>query len=342
MPIYDMANKGYTDKTEHHRTIMNCLIGSGIMESSNQKQIKQKVRAMLTTHLRLLLSMDELIDNRDTDWTPVQAGKSLRQRLPEHRQNVEVSIATEDLKAGKMMCRIKMESGEQDINSTEICLLNIRCWMMETAPIHLSNYNIGLGAAGTRTPYQKRKAYEYSRKVIRDCKNDGGITYVDGSIHSSASYLAQYGGAGIIRLDSMGVLESAFMGQIETKDAQQAELSAIEHALRLMRDGDIQAQEREHILCDCKNAVNYVQGSYQTPWKYVKTVQRIKELQLRLKSRKITVTTHWIPGHVDTKGNEIADTAAKAAAALWLGKNTHYGTHQTPKQLQIIHKNILI
>ena len=122
--------------------------------------------------------------------------------------------------------------------------------MTETAPMHLSNYNIGLGAAGTRTAYQKQKAREFTKNVINDCKKNGGIIYVDGSINSGASRLHRYGGAGIIRLDTEDKLESAFMGQIETKDSQQAELSAIEHALRLMRDGAIHVQQREHKVID--------------------------------------------------------------------------------------------
>ena len=97
-----MSRKGYTDKTKDHREIMNCLTGSGITEGSNKKHIKQQARAMLTTHLRVLFSMDELVDDRDTSWTDVEAGGALRVLLPEHRQHNKISIAAEDLKDGKI------------------------------------------------------------------------------------------------------------------------------------------------------------------------------------------------------------------------------------------------
>ena len=338
----DIANNGYVKDHKNHRTIMDCLLGAGILEGEKHETIKHQVRAMLTTHLRLLLSMDTMIDDRNTEWTPVQVGKGLREKLPASKQHDNISISTQDLQAGKIICRIKISNKHQNTGEASMILLNIRSWMIETAPMHLSNYNIGLGAAGTRTQYQKMRAQEYTQKVISDCKKDGDIIYVDGSIHSRATQAHQFGGAGIIRLDNRNKSQSAFMGQVETKDAQQAELSAIEHALRLLRDGEIKTRGTEHILCDCKNAVNYVQESFHAPWKYIKTLQRIKELMLELESAKIKVSIHWIPGHVDTIGNELADAAAKSAAALWLSNNAQDNTETTLKVLRTIYRYRLL
>ena len=231
------------------------------------------------------------------------------------------------------------------MEESDITLINIRKWMESTAPHLLSKYNIGLGAAGTRTAYQKHRAKQYGKKVIQACQ-DGGITYVDGSI-----YKQKHGGSGIVRLSDITAKPiAAFMCPVQTADAQQAELTAIEKTLDLMTQDTIQTKAREYILCDCRNAVNYIQESFATPYKYRKTIQRIKELQLKLTKLDINTSIHWIPGHVDIRGNEYADLVAKEAAKLNADDQKQYtpykwvacGFQQRPVYLDKVMKDCLI
>ena len=65
------------------------------------------------------------------------------------------------------------------------------------------------------------------------------------------------------------------------------------------------------ILCDCKNAVNYVLNNYNPPMKYGKILQSINELIYSIKNKQIEVKFHWIPGHTDNKWNDIAENKGR-------------------------------
>jgi ribonuclease HI len=225
-------------------------------------------------------------------------------------------------------------------------MTNIRRWMEEALPQHLNNYSIGLGAAGTRSKHQTRRAREYGYRVIAKCK--GGRSYVDGSV-----YMDTTGGAGVVREDSTGGIHSAFMIPIETKDAQQAELTGIEKAMELMLREEFPTQEYEHIFCDCRNAVNYVRGTFAIPRKYTKTIHRIQSHIFSLRQRGVTVTTHWIPGHADIEGNEWVDQVAKEAARCENKERTKIATMRlrgnwpkefetSPQRLNTVRKHTLI
>ena len=308
--MYDAAYRGFIKKHADLRPVMSFLLGGTITEGSEADSIKTEAHRMLSTHLRLLITAVDFIGHRDTKWKQLNVNStSFWEQLPKYPPQSNIHIATEDLKNGKIICRIKIQRPQQSVEESDITLINIRKWMISTAPHLLSNYAIGLGAAGTRTSYQKHRAKQYGKQVIKACQ-DGGITYVDGSI-----YKLQKGGSGIVRIGNITTKPiAAYMCSVQTADAQQAELTAIEKALDLMTQNTIQPQTKEYILCDCRNAVNYIQESFATPHKYRKTIQRIKELQWKLAKLEIITSVHWIPGHVDIRGNEYADLVAKEAA----------------------------
>ena len=220
--------------------------------------------------------------------------------------------------------------------------------MKETIPHLLSNYHIGLGAAGSRTEHQKMLARRYGLSVLKAC-TEGGHTHVDGSI-----YKGLHGGAGVVRTHNTNKTKdvipiNAFMCPVKTTDAQQAELTAIEKALEMMIQCKIEPQQHEHIFCDCKNAVNYVQDSFARPHKYRKTIQRIRENRTQLRNMGTTISVHWIPGHADIDGNELVDLVAKGAARLWSDEKEHYtdkiwtreGFAEHPNRITTVEKNML-
>lgn len=303
------------------------MTGATIPSNTEHTAPHKHLYRILTAHLRLLIRIDAPHSNIHTQWVETPATSTLKKQLQKGRQTQEnpgqpspsdkIFIASEDIRQGRIICRVAIAQDTSDINPDMIEITNIRPWMRETCPEALSNYDIGLGAAGTRTPYQKRLAAKFTHKMLEILRKKGRITYVDGSILNGSSIIKLYGGAGIIRLTKEGALEIALMGKVETMDAQQAELSAIEYALQALVQEDIQPTKREYILCDCRNAVNYINRSFLTPLKYANTISRIKELHHELQNRDIEVSYHWIPGHVNTKGNEMADAAAKGAAEQW-------------------------
>ena len=332
--------------------MMAILLGASAMTKKLPPQVKVKLRRMLMTHLHLLISAAEHIRTRDTEWIHIpNAPEKLWKQIPEHPRSSKIYIAAEDLEQGRIICKLNIRpENDPDTNAQgNICIANIRTWMMEAIPHLLSNYDLGLGSAGNRTDKQRKQAYAYGKRVIASCRN-GGKTYVDGSI-----YRDTFGGAGILRTDdnddeTNNTATNTFMCPVETTDAQQAELTAIEKATELLLEDTISPQKREYIFCDCKNAVNYVQNAFARPEKYRKTLQRIRENCLHLKKIGTKVTVHWIPGHADIDGNEQVDLVAKGAARLGMNRPHHFpretwlqnGFRDQPTKLDHIERASLI
>ena len=327
--IRKAAEQGRVDAQTELRPMMAFLMGASMMTKKQPPKLKLKMRKMLLTHLQILISATERIRTRDTNWIPIpNVPDKLWEQIPEHPQSSEVYIAAEDLQQGRIICKLRIRpadaqpTGNQKTDG-DICITNIRTWMVEAIPHLLSNYNLGLGSAGNRTDAQIQLANEYGKRVIAACKN-GGMTFVDGAVYEDT-----FGGAGILRTDNMNdaldsISAKAFMCPVQSNDAQQTELTAIEKATELMLYDTISPEKREYIFCDCKNAVNFVQNAFARPAKYRKTLQRIRENCLHLRKAGTIVTVHWIPGHVDIDGNERVDLVAKGAARLGSTEDHHF------------------
>ena len=87
-----------------------------------------------------------------------------------------------------------------------------------------------------------------------------------------------------------------------------AELYAIKAALVSLR---VYQNRSCVIYSDSRSALQAIQKFGSTN----KVVQEIYELIVGLSRRRVTVSFCWIPSHVGIEGNELADKAAKAAAA---------------------------
>ena len=190
----------------------------------------------------------------------------------------------------------------------------------------LVKYNIGIGAATNRTAQQQELAQKYTNKIIQNSSNH--IIFVDGSINikddprttQQRKHLKQgYGGYGGIVMNKRNqkILEH-FKDKVNTNDPQYAELEGIKAALNIAEHMYHVMQIKEiSILCDCKNAVKYISGESQVPYKYSETIQNIREQQNKIE-QYMTTEINWIPGHTDNKWNDKADELAKTATKLWL------------------------
>ena len=196
----------------------------------------------------------------------------------------------------------------------QITFTNIRHLMENMTLPELHHYEIGLGSATTRTVAQKKLANEYTNRLIE--KAEANIIFVDGSIQSGKdNRQTKYGGYGGVLVDKeTGITKTQFCDPVKTSDPQEAELHGIHAAIQLANKLYKEQRGYTTILCDCKNAVNYVNNKYQVPWKYSSVYQVIKEELIYNKGEHIKI--RWIPGHTNNAYNDKADTLAKIATTL--------------------------
>ncbi len=68
-----------------------------------------------------------------------------------------------------------------------------------------------------------------------------------------------------------------------------------------------------HILSDCQSALTSC-SSHDTHKSHQSCIDEIQTNVKHLRNKGVVVNMHWVAGHVNLTGNELADTAAKSAA----------------------------
>ena len=74
-----------------------------------------------------------------------------------------------------------------------------------------------------------------------------------------------------------------------------------------------------HIFVDCQPAIISAFGT-EIPKHNVVVILNIRQISSTLQNNGHSLFVHWIPGHKDFKGNELADCLAKNAAKEMIGK----------------------
>ena len=287
--LNDIARTGYVEKTDVHDIFS--LITGGKISKNLKLKYSIPIQRMLLAHTVLLIQATQLGITKPEDTETVRIG--------------ELVIYKQDLRRGKIVVRTADEKNEQT------GFTNIRHMIENMTLPELHNYEIGLGSATTRTSKQKLLARKYTNKVIQQASDH--IIFTDGSIHfDNRNKPTQQGGCGGILINkSTGETLDQFCESMKTSDPQQAELHGILVAVQLANKLYKENKKNTTILCDCKNAVNYITNRYRTPWKYSNVYQEIKE-EMILNNHK-HITLKWIPGHTNNRYNDKADQLAKIA-----------------------------
>ncbi len=296
--IQDAAESGSV-QPDHFHLIIETLLGAHTDKNLQEKYYLQ-INKMLASHLYLITNIDTEITINDTQITEIK-----------HNNNI-IKFATQDIKAGKIIVR--------QIIDNIIYHRNIRELIESLTITELENYNLGLGAATTRTSKQKKLAQKYTNRVISEIV--GIMINTDGSIHSAGQKVGGYGGIGIVITDINTKTDiQTLKFSIPTNDPQQTEIKGIKESLKYIQNNyhHITHTDNYTILCDCKCAVNYTNNTYNAKDTYSEDLQEIQELITNLTIiNKLKIKIKWIPGHTDNKWNDKADSLAKEAAAEWL------------------------
>ena len=290
--LLDIILFGTTNDADIHE-IFSLIVGGKLNQNLRLKYRRQITR-MLISHTILLIQATHLgiPTPKELNITEIKGHK----------------IVTEDLEQGKIVVRAIGENNK-------LIYINIR-HLIESLDIpQLEQYNIGLGSASTRTEAQKRLANKYIQKVIKE--SDALLILPDGSIYTGPDDKpTTFGGyGGILVNKETGEIIKRFYEPVITNDPQKAELHGIYASIQLANElYKLEQQTKVTILCDCKNAVKYVNDKYTIPHKYGKIYQYIKEESTTNNSKHITIK--WIPGHTNNPWNEEADKLAKLATKL--------------------------
>ena len=78
-----------------------------------------------------------------------------------------------------------------------------------------------------------------------------------------------------------------------------------------------------HFFIDCQPAIVSAFGS-DTPRNKVDIILQLRQMTASLVDKGHIVSIHWIPGHRDFKGNEVADNLAKSAAREMVGNKEDF------------------
>ena len=305
--LIDARDAGITCKG-HTQAMLTLLMG-GHTNPAAPPHIIQQTNRILRSHLALLIN----IHQNTTIWPD-----NITTIIDE--DDNEFHIAAEDLEAGRIVVRT--------IQDNQIIYSNIRYLIDSLSIPDLKRYKIGLGSASTRTVMQKRLANLYAAEVVRSAAKNK--IYTDGSVNTKDNPMSiqeqkrtgtGYGGyGGVMTTNDPEEPVTYYLNKVDTNDSQMAELKSMLDSTILAKHHHQQTNDKEYsILCDCRNAVNYVNRIYTIPTKYSNICQEIMENLQELRNDEIYMEVDWMPGHTENQWNDIADTLAKQGALCWTG-----------------------
>ena len=296
--LNDLIDTDTTNTTEPKKLLeyTSFILGNHINQEFEEHK-KEKLRRMLNAHLILL------INSTDMSEIEYEVGDK------DNRITQGIAVATEDLQNSKIVVRAQKPDGT-------ITYQNIRSIVNTFSTPQMEQYNVGIGAAGTRTNTQKQKAYQYIKNTTK--RDKGHKIAVDGSCCYTKGKKANHGGWGAVNFSDHPNLELAtihqeIQGTAPTGDPQKAEISGILRVLEAI-NRSTPTNEVFHIYCDCKNAVKSVNNPCGYKRTYADELQIIEEFKHKLKKSKNEINIKWLPGHTGWHPNEEADRLAKEAA----------------------------
>jgi len=151
---------------------------------------------------------------------------------------------------------------------------------------------------------------ENIQRQISSLQGEEILVFTDGSTLGNPGptgagavvYLEGYNTTPILLKRSVSSFSNNYAGEVE----------AIDLALNFLHITEVHDKEI-HMYTDCQAAIQSV-FSTQTPKTKIATIQNAQRLRKELHDRNNSLTVHWIPGHMNITGNDLADRQAKEAA----------------------------
>ena len=157
----------------------------------------------------------------------------------------------------------------------------------------------------------KDEQEENTKEFLRKCTNKDVLLFTDGSAlgnpgptgAGAVAYIDGYNSAPVLLKKGVSPLSNNYTG----------ELVGIQIGLELLGDMESIKNRTVHVLTDCQPAIKTAFGG-QIPWNKIDILLDIKNSISKINEKGNEIKVHWVPGHKDIEGNEIADRQAKEAA----------------------------
>ena len=159
----------------------------------------------------------------------------------------------------------------------------------------------------TIMPVSKEEAAKAHQERLRQISAQDLIIYTDGSGHNGHIGAAIYSPTCLI-------IKGKYMGTDDTHIVYAAELMAMQMAITLF-EGKISEYANVHIFTDSQAAIQAIESPKRQSGQYIikRILDKIDSIHEVKSSGNIYI--EWISGHKNVQGNELADQAAKTAAA---------------------------
>ncbi|XP_053379939.1 uncharacterized protein LOC123561196 [Mercenaria mercenaria] len=149
------------------------------------------------------------------------------------------------------------------------------------------------------------------REIIDSCDDNTVLAFTDGSALGNPGPTGAGAAVYLEGYSSIPILLNR--GVSKNSNNYSGEIVGIEIALEFLADINTITGRKIHIFTDCQAAIMSA-FCKEIPTNKIEAISNIKKYLAAIEERQNHTEVHWIPGHKNLTGNELADKQAKLAA----------------------------
>ena len=213
-----------------------------------------------------------------------------------------------------LMCRFKEMKGKVEFDNIEKefeYTKEFMCLMKTGGKVKTEEFNVG-----------KETQEENVKDLLTKLQPEDVVVFTDGSALGNPG---PTGAGGVVYLDGYEASPVLLKkGVSPYSNNFTGELVGIEISLEFIAGVNNIENRDIHIFTDCQGAIVSAFGN-QIPANKIEIITSIKQHINQISEKGNKIHVHWVPGHKDILGNELADQQAKAGAKEMVGNTEQVG-----------------